>query len=42
MEETPENGKESSYSAHAYGINERLKCAKTQLRWQTQEITVTN
>jgi hypothetical protein len=24
MEEAPENGKESSHSAHAYGMNERI------------------
>jgi hypothetical protein len=26
MEEAPENGMESSYSAHANGMNEREKC----------------
>jgi hypothetical protein len=25
MEEAPENGKESSHSAHANGMNERMK-----------------
>ena len=31
MEEAPENGKESSHSAHANGINETFDCFYVQI-----------
>ena len=43
MEETPENGKESSHSAHASGMNETFYCIYVQIdshvhNWQKQTV----
>jgi hypothetical protein len=33
MEEAPENGKESSHSAHANGMNECVGCVVLGIQW---------